>query len=161
MTGIRGVPRPSKRRGAISTTDDVTFGGGVKAAGGTSDAINAHGEAKVKDFLKGLPKETKVVLKQGSAVTLGAGRGAGGQHAQRGGVRGAEAHDHVGGQLAALRGRARALEGVLGPDAFVLTLQNGVEAPGEAAAVFGRCGITRRTEECRLRAEELRGGTSS
>lgn len=48
----------------------------VKKLGNTADATAAHGEEKVTAFLKGLPNETKVRLKPGSPITLGAGRGA-------------------------------------------------------------------------------------
>ena len=49
---------------------------GVKAHGSTPDAVAAHGEPKVKEFLKALPRETTVTLKQGSGLTLSSGRGA-------------------------------------------------------------------------------------
>lgn len=59
--------------GEVEYAYDLT---GVKAKGGTPDANSTHGEEKVKDFLKGLPKEAKVLLKPGAALSLGMGRGA-------------------------------------------------------------------------------------
>ncbi len=59
--------------GELEYSFDLTA---VKKHGSTPDALATHGEQKVADFLKALPRETKVVLKQGSLLTLGAGRGA-------------------------------------------------------------------------------------
>lgn len=46
----------------------------VKSAGGTADAIAAHGEEKVKAFLKGLPKTLKVTVAAGTPLEVTAGR---------------------------------------------------------------------------------------
>ncbi len=59
--------------GEVEYAYDLTA---VKKHGSTPDAAATHGEKKVRDFLKALPNETKVRLKQGAALTLGAGRGA-------------------------------------------------------------------------------------
>lgn len=47
----------------------------LKASGGTSDAIAAHGQKEVKAFLAGLPREAKVTVKPGAQLTVGEGRG--------------------------------------------------------------------------------------
>ncbi len=59
--------------GEVEYTYDLT---GLKKFGSTPDAVAAHSEQKVKDFLTALPKETKVVLAPASPLTLGSGRGA-------------------------------------------------------------------------------------
>ena len=45
----------------------------LKKAGGNVDANGAHGEARVQEFLKGLPDTVTVKLRPGAPLTLGAG----------------------------------------------------------------------------------------
>jgi hypothetical protein len=45
----------------------------LKKAGGNVDANGAHGEAKVQEFLKGLPETVTVKLRPGAPLSLGAG----------------------------------------------------------------------------------------
>lgn len=47
----------------------------VKVAGGTPDAIAAHGDEKVKAFLKGLPRSMKVRVASGGPIEVSAARG--------------------------------------------------------------------------------------
>lgn len=47
----------------------------VKAAGGSPDALAAHGDEKVKAFLKGLPKTMKLRVEPGTPWDVSAGRG--------------------------------------------------------------------------------------
>jgi hypothetical protein len=68
-------PYQAKRlpTGALEYSYDLSL---LKQKGGTPDAIAAWGDAKVKEFLKALPREAKVQLKPGNALTLGIGRAA-------------------------------------------------------------------------------------
>ncbi len=47
----------------------------VKRAGGTPDAIEAHGETQVAAFLKALPREARVRVGAGTPLDVSAGRG--------------------------------------------------------------------------------------
>jgi hypothetical protein len=58
--------------GAIEYAYDLTP---IKQQGGNPDANAAWGEPKVREFLKGLPRETKVELKGGTSLFLAGGRG--------------------------------------------------------------------------------------
>ena len=68
-------PYQAKRlpNGEVEYTYDLV---GLKKLGSTPDAVAAHGEEKVKEFLASLPREARVRLKQGSTFSLGSGRGA-------------------------------------------------------------------------------------
>ena len=57
--------------GSLEYSYDLTT---VKAAGGSADAIHAHGEDKVKAFIKGLPKSMKVIVAPGAPLEIGSGR---------------------------------------------------------------------------------------
>lgn len=57
--------------GSLEYSYDLTA---VKAAGGSPDAIAAHGEDKVKAFIKGLPRSMKVIVAPGSHLEIGSGR---------------------------------------------------------------------------------------
>ena len=57
--------------GSLEYSYDLTA---VKAAGGTADAITAHGEDQVKTFLKSLPRSMKVVVSPGTPLDIGSGR---------------------------------------------------------------------------------------
>jgi hypothetical protein len=57
--------------GSLEYAYDLTT---VKAAGGSPDAIAAHGEDKVKAFIKGLPRSMKVVVAPGAPWEVGSGR---------------------------------------------------------------------------------------
>ncbi len=58
--------------GALEYSYDLTA---VKGAGGSPDAIAAHGEEKVKAFLKALPKTMKLRVEAGAPWEVSAGRG--------------------------------------------------------------------------------------
>lgn len=58
--------------GALEYSYDLTA---VKGAGGSADAIAAHGEEKVKAFLKALPKAMKLRVEAGAPWEVSAGRG--------------------------------------------------------------------------------------
>lgn len=68
-------PYASKRLadGSIEYSYDLT---GVKASGGSPDAISTHGEEKVKAFLKALPRSLKVNVAPGAPLEIAAGRAA-------------------------------------------------------------------------------------
>lgn len=57
--------------GTLEYSYDLTL---TKASGGSPDALAAHGEEKVKEFLKGLPKTLKVTVPRGTPLTISAGR---------------------------------------------------------------------------------------
>ncbi len=57
--------------GSLEYAYDLTT---VKAAGGSADAIAAHGEEKVKAFIKGLPRSMKLVVAPGAPLELTSGR---------------------------------------------------------------------------------------
>lgn len=57
--------------GSLEYSYDLTP---VKAAGGTADAITAHGEDRVKAFLKALPRSMKLVVSPGVPLEIGSGR---------------------------------------------------------------------------------------
>ncbi len=57
--------------GSLEYSYDLT---GVKAAGGSPDAIATHGEDKVKAFIKGLPRSMKLIVAPGAPVEIGSGR---------------------------------------------------------------------------------------
>ncbi len=57
--------------GSIEYSYDLTA---VKSAGGTADAIAAHGDEQVKAFLKGLPRTLKVTVASGTPLEVTAGR---------------------------------------------------------------------------------------
>lgn len=58
--------------GALEYSYDLTP---LKSAGGSPDAVAAHGEEKVKAYLKGLPKTVKLRVEPGAPWELTAGRG--------------------------------------------------------------------------------------
>lgn len=57
--------------GSLEYSYDLTT---VKAAGGTADAVAAHGEDEVKAFIKGLPRSMKVLVAPGSPLEIASGR---------------------------------------------------------------------------------------
>lgn len=57
--------------GSIEYSYDLSI---VKSGTGSPDAINAHGEEKVKAFLKSLPRTMKVIVSPGAPIEVSAGR---------------------------------------------------------------------------------------